>query len=208
MNTDDKNSIVNRYRERLQTHGANIQALASGTEERRAIRFGVLAGIGELDGTSVLDIGCGLADFYAYLCERGLKVRYTGYDITPEFIELASKRFPEAHFEVRDVQTEGIPEKFDYVVSSQTFNNRFLRDDNLLVMQDVLRLASAASQRGVAFDMITDHVDFREERLFYYSPEQMFRFAKTLTKRVLLRHDYPLYEFALYLYPDFVGWKK
>ncbi len=208
MNPADKNVIVNRYRERLATHGAGPQALATGNAERRAIRFGVLAGIGDLAGCSVLDIGCGLGDFYAYLREQGVNVNYTGYDITPEFVAEAAGRYPEASFELRDVQTDGIPQKFDYVVSSQTFNNRLAHDDNRVVMQEVIRLAHDAARRGVAFDMVTDQVDFREDRLFYYSPEEMFRFAKTLTKRVQLRHDYPLYEFALYLYPDFSGWKK
>jgi SAM-dependent methyltransferase len=208
MNVADKNVIVNRYRERLEAHGAGPQALATGNAERRAIRFGVLADLGDLKGCTILDIGCGLADFYAYLREQGVNVHYTGYDITPEFVAESARRYPEATFEVRDVQTDGIPREFDYVVSSQTFNNRLAHDDNRLVMQEVLRLAYRAALRGVAFDMITDHVDFREDRLFYYSPEEMFRFAKSLTKRVQLRHDYPLYEFALYLYPDFSGWNK
>ena len=208
MNDADKVEIVERYRARLQTHGAGIQALASGTLDRRAIRFGVLSEIGDLEGCSVLDIGCGLGDFYAYLQERDIDVRYTGYDITPEFVELAAQRHPSARFQIRDVQAEGIPEKFDYVVSSQTFNNRLKNEDNMAVMKDVLRLAYSASTKGVAFDMLTDHVDFKEDRLFYYSPEEIFRYAKTLTKRVSLRHDYPLFEFTVYLLPSFSGWKK
>ncbi len=208
MNENDKLSITSRYRERLKQHGPGIQALASGTTERRAIRFGVLSSIGDLQGASVLDLGCGLADFYAYLKECGIEVRYTGYDITPEFIGLAKERYPEAHFEVRDIQAEGIPERFDYIISSQTFNNRFTHEDNLRLMQDVLRLCYEASDKGVAIDMLTSYVDFREEHLFYYTPEDIFRHAKSLTKRVTLRHDYPLYEFAILLYKDFTGWKK
>jgi SAM-dependent methyltransferase len=207
MNEADKAEITRRYRDRLQQHGASSQALATGTPERQATRFGVLAGIGDLDGASVLDLGCGFADFYAYLLDRGIRPRYTGYDICPEFIEHARQRFPEARFEVRDVQVDGIPERFDYVISSQTFNNRLAHEDNMKVMQDVLRLSYGASQKGVAIDMMTAHVDFREDRLFYYSPEEIFRFSKTLTKRVLLRHDYPLFEFTVYLYKDFAGWK-
>ena len=168
----------------------------------------MLAGVGDLNGARVLDLGCGLGDFYQFLIQRGIRPHYTGYDITPEFIEHAQARFPEAHFEVRDVQTEGIPEKFDYVVSSQTFNNRLAHEDNMKVMQDVLRIGYQASDKGMAIDMFTSYVDFREERLFYYSPEEIFRFSKTLTKRVLLRHDYPLFEFTVYLYRDFAGWKK
>ena len=101
-----------------------------------------------------------------------------------------------------------IPEIFDYVVSSQTFNNRLAHEDNQTLMQDILRIGYEASEKGVAIDMFTSYVDFREDRLFYYSPEEIFRFSKTLTKRVLLRHDYPLFEFTVYLYRDFAGWKK
>lgn len=208
MNEADKAEITTRYRERLKQHGAGSAALATGTPERQAIRFGVLAGIGDLDGARVLDVGCGFGDFYEFLIARGIRPRYTGYDITPEFVEHARMRFPEARFEVRDVQSDGIPEKFDYVVSSQTFNNRLAHEDNLHVMQDVLRISYAACEKGVSIDMMTAYVDFREDRLFYYSPEEIFRFSKTLTKRVLLRHDYPLFEFTVYLYRDFAGWKK
>lgn len=208
MNDADKAEIASRYRARLEQHGANSAALATGTPERQEIRFGVLAGVGDLDGARVLDLGCGLGDFYQFLLQRGIRPQYTGYDITPEFVGHAKARFPEAHFEVRDVQTEGIPEKFDYVVSSQTFNNRLAHEDNMKVMQDVLRIGYEASEKGMAIDMFTSYVDFREDRLFYYSPEEVFRFCKTLTKRVLLRHDYPLFEFTVYLYRDFSGWKK
>jgi len=208
MNKDDKTNITRRYVDRLKQHGPGIQALASGTTERRATRFGVLSSIGDLHGASVLDLGCGLADFNAYLKERGIDVCYTGYDIIPEFIRLATDRYPDAHFELRDIQADGIPERFDYIVSSQTFNNRLVHEDNVQLMQDVMRLCYDACNKGVAIDMVTSYVDFRENHLFYYSPEDIFRYAKSLTKRVLLRHDYPQYEFAILLYKDFTGWKN
>lgn len=202
MNDDDKAIIANRYRERLKQYGPDIRALASGTVERRAIRFGVLHSVGDLEGKSILDLGCGLGDFYASLLDQEIEVNYTGYDITEEFIELAGKRFPQAQFEVRDIQAQGIACKFDYIVSSQTFNNRLAHEDNTVVMQDVLRICYSACNFGVAVDMLTSYVDYREQHLFYYQPEEMFRYAKSLTKRVTLRHDYRAYEFALYLYKD------
>ena len=57
MNEADKAEITNRYRERLKQHGAGSQALATGTPERQETRFGVLAGVGDLEGASVLDVG-------------------------------------------------------------------------------------------------------------------------------------------------------
>jgi len=208
MNKDDKVEIAARYRERLIQYGSGIQALASGTIERRIIRFDVLKSIGDMNGKSVLDVGCGLADFYAHLREQGVQANYTGYDITPEFVKLASERYSDAHFEVRDIQTEGIPRQFDYIISSQTFNNRLAHENNLQLMFDVLRICYNACTLGVAVDMMTSYVDFREDRLFYYQPEEIFSYAKSLTKRVTLRHDYPAFEFAVHLYKDFAGWKK
>ena len=39
MNYSDKEEIRSRYRARFKKYGAGIKALASGTEERRTIRF-------------------------------------------------------------------------------------------------------------------------------------------------------------------------
>lgn len=208
MNDDDKNIIINRYRDRLEAHGPGIKALSSGTTERRDIRFDVLNSAGDMRGKRVLDIGCGMADFHAWLDDRGIQIDYTGYDITPELIEIAASRFPNARFEIRDIQKQGIQEEFDYVVSSQTFNNVLNFQNNYEIMRDILRICYEASRTAVIVDMMTSYVDFREPHLFYYNPELIFRYAKSLTKRVLLRHDYPAYEFAIILYKDFEGWAK
>jgi len=198
------------YRKRLEEHGAGIKALSSGTEERRAIRFGVLSGVGVESGSSVLDVGCGFTDYYAYLAEKGVRVDYTGVDIVPELIAQAKAAHPALALEVRDLQKNPFPERsFDFVVSSQTFNLRFGDDDsNKELVEDMMRRMFSCARKGMAIDFVTDFVDFKEDYLRYHSPEKMFRFAKSLSKRVVLRHDYPLYEFCLYLFPDFAGWGK
>lgn len=207
MKDEDKITIVSRYQKRLSEYGPGIQALASGSTERRDTRFNVLSSIGDLHGCRLLDLGCGLGDFYAWLQKNGIVVDYTGYDITPELVDFAAERFPEADFEVRDIQTEGIQESFDFIVSSQTFNNRLSHDDNFDVMKEVLQICYDACDKAVAIDMMTTYVDFQEKHLHYYQPEAVFSYAKTLTKRVSLRHDYPAFEFVIILYKDFSGRK-
>lgn len=210
MNPDDyKKATVAWYQQRLVEHGQGIKALSSGTEERRAIRFGVLTGVGIAPGCSVLDVGCGFADYYAYLREQGCDVSYTGVDIVPEFIAQAKTSHPALDLQLRDLQEDPVaPASYDYVVSSQTFNLRFGEPSNLPLVTGMLKRMFAAARKGVAIDFVTDYVDFREDYLVYHNPEAMFRLAKTLTKRVVLRHDYPLYEFCLYLYPDFQAWGR
>ncbi|NBO71410.1 hypothetical protein EBV26_13165, partial [bacterium] len=65
MNNSDKNTIIDRYRQRLDKFGPSIESLASGTIERRNIRFDILSKAGDMNGAKVLDIGSGLGDFYA-----------------------------------------------------------------------------------------------------------------------------------------------
>lgn len=208
MDADDyKRSTVDWYRRRLDQYGPGIQALSSGTESRRALRFDVLTGVGIAPGCSVLDVGCGFADYFAFLRDAGIAVEYTGVDLVSELVERAKADHPGLEVSVRDLQRQPFPDaSFDYVVCSQTFNLRFGDEDNTELVQDMLRRMFASARRGVAIDFVTDWVDFREDYLVYRNPEAMFRFAKSLTRRVVLRHDYPLFEFCLYLYPDFAAW--
>jgi hypothetical protein len=57
-------------------------------------------------------------------------------------------------------------------------------------------------RQGVAVDFLSSYVDFQKEKAYHAQPEKVFSFAKTLTRRAALRHDYMAYEFTLYLYKD------
>ena len=208
MNNEDKEEIIKRYRDRLSVFGQSIEALASGTKERREERFNVLGSIGNLEGKKILDLGCGFADFYEWAQKHNDNVVYTGYDISPDLIKVCQERFPNCHFEVRDIQDTGVEEQFDYIICSQAFNNRLSDSSNLQTIKDIISICFSACREGFAIDMLTSYVDYEEDHLYYYCPEELFSFAKSLTKRVTLRHDYPAFEFALFLYKDFNGWRK
>ena len=208
MNQVDKELIVKRYRQRLAESGNDIQTLASGNRERQQIRFKILSEVGDLNDHSVLDLGCGFGDFYQHIKERGIRVEYTGYDICPDFVSICKTRFRDARFEVKDIQTDRINQNFDYIISSQTFNNKLVHEDNKAVMTDIIHKAYELANIGVAIDMLSTYVDFEEEHLYYYNPEEIFRFCKSVSKRVSLRNDYPLFEFTIYLYQDFQGWRS
>lgn len=208
-NTAYERQVIEWYRDRLRTHDTNVAVLSSGTEARRAVRFGVLAGVGIASGTRVLDVGCGFADFGAHLESKGIAVDYTGVDIVPEFVEKARERLPGARIEVRDILDQPFaPGSFDFVVCSQVLNLKFPGHDQVGFAKKMLSEMYRVARQGVACDFVTKYVDFQEPYLNYYSPEDMFAFAKTLTRRATLRHDYPLFEFCLYLFPDFQGWRE
>ncbi len=207
MKQRDKAEIIARYTERFHRFGGTVEALGSGTDEHQAIRYRVLSEIGDLGGRQVLDVGCGLGGFYEYCRHMQQPMTYTGVDIVPVFIEEAARRHPGAEFRLLDILDAPGDLEVDYVVSSQAFNNRLQSTDNWELVKDVLAKCFRIARKGVAFDMMSSYVDFREDRLYYFDPKKVFDFCKSLSKRVMLRHDYPLFEFCVYLYPDFTGWR-
>jgi SAM-dependent methyltransferase len=205
MDPRDLDRIVARYTARLEQFGDDIRTLAAGTEDRRRIRFDVLTAVGIRSGCSIVDAGCGFGDYFDYLRERNLAVEYLGIDINPRLVAIARAKYPQARFEVGDIQTHALPTS-DFVVSSNAFNLPLQSHDNYEFVATVLETAYRHARHGVAVDFLSSYVDYRSVEGFHYSPERVFALAKAITKRVCLRHDYPLFEFCLYLYPDFEGW--
>lgn len=197
---DDRKKIVARYSARFDEYGVDIRTLNAGKGNKLQIQHTVHSSIGDLDGKTILDIGCGLASYYEFLRARGLKVNYIGYDIVEPFIKVNRERFPEAHFELRDISRDGIAHRADYAVMCQVFNNKYASVSNDEVVKKALAQAFAAVSEGVSVDLRTDYVNYREDDMHYFSPEEMFRFGKTLTPFVKLRHDYLPYDFTLMLY--------
>ena len=202
LDPDDVSQVVRRYQQRIAAYGATFASLNSGTEAKQAIRHSVHTSALRGDNPAILEIGCGLGDFYKYLLEHKCNCYYHGYDIVPEYIEECRRAFPNAKFTLRNVFTDGIEGTFNTVVMSQVLNNRYQKSDNMQVMQRALELAFEHTTVSVSVDMISTYVDFRNPDLFYYSPEEIFRVAKAISPRVLLRHDYRAFEFCIQLFHE------
>ena len=209
MNSNDKKRIIERYNKRLQDHGFSIDSLASGNEERRNERFKILAEIGIQSGDTILDLGCGFGDLQKYLLKNDIKVKYIGIDINEEIIKIAKKENSVLDVRVLDILNENFNEPVDYIVSTSSFNNKLNEESNYDFVDKLLKKCYSIAKKGVAIDFLSSYVDYRvDDDVFYYEPEQLFSRAKKITKRVCIRHDYKLFEFCLYMYPDFEGWKK
>ncbi|MFC1963390.1 class I SAM-dependent methyltransferase [Chloroflexota bacterium] len=200
MKPDEKGETIRRYEERLLKYGVSTKTIGWRDKEQQYRRFDILSEIGNLNSCSILDIGCSFGDFYEFLKLRGLNVKYTGYDISSKLLEVAKKRYPEATFEVSDILEQSTKKIFDYVVSSGVFNARL--SDNEEFLKAMITRCFELCISGVAINMTSNYVDYHDEGLYYYSPEKVFTFCKTLTKRITLRHDYMPYEFTVYLYKD------
>lgn len=193
--------IIQYYSGLLKKHGDDAKALDWGSRASQEVRFSVLTQIGNLNGFSVLDVGCGLADLYAFMEHRGINIDYMGCDITPQMIERARKRFPELRLEVLDILAEPEPtERFDFVLASGIF---YLRWENpLAYLEAMVSRMFKLCRRGMAFNTLSTEAPQREPAEFHAEPIQVLEACMGITRNVVLRHDYLPNDFTVYLYRD------
>jgi len=189
--------IADFFRMQVRLYGNDWRALGWQSRETQLRRFEVLADIGSLAQTHVLDVGCGLGDLYGYLCAKEIWVTYTGYDLVSEMVERARRRYPEARFVVRDVLQGLSDERFDYILCSGAFNLDF--GNNLEAIQRVLREMYDACTRGVAINFLSTTDPWRDPIFYHYDPQAMQAFCQTFCPHVRVRQDYLVNDFTLYL---------
>jgi len=197
MKKEMADSIITHYLELYKKFGENPKALGW-LKGNQSIRFQIISQIGKMDNSSLLDVGCGFGDLFGFLKYRKIKVRYNGVDINSEFLKIAKKRYPNVKFELRDIHKKKFLRKFDWVVATGITNYA----TNYQHLKDILKEMFRICKKGVVMDFISNYVDYKDKDIFYTSPEKILKFAKSLTRRVTIRHDYMPFEFCLYLYKN------
>ena len=197
----DNKKIVEFYSGLIKQYGFDTRSLDWGSRESQESRFEILCGIADLRSKGVLDLGCGLANLREYLGERNILVQYTGYDLTPEMIVNARQRFPEDHFKVCNILEGPEPEPaFDYVLSSGIFYLR--KTEPMKFMEKIVRRMFALCRMGVAFNTLSLRADWMRSDEFYADPVEVLNLCQSVTRRVILRHDYLPNDFTVYLYRE------
>jgi SAM-dependent methyltransferase len=200
MNENERKEAIIRYSERLKKFGPISQALGWKDETQQKLRFQIFAECIQIDDdTSILDVGCGFGDFYDYLKLDGIDFIYEGCDISPEIIGIAKELRRNIRFQICDLRDGAyLNQSFDYVCISGIFNFKISNNEKFL--QETLVAAYSICKKGVIVNMTTDKVDFKDPLLHYYNPGKVVDFCSSLTRRMIIRHDYPLFEFTLGLY--------
>jgi len=189
-------AIIKHYNDLYKIYGQKPGALGW-LKGRQNIRFRVMSEIGKMQNSKILDVGCGFGDLSLFLKSK-YRIKYLGIDINPKFIEIAKQRNLKTRFQVRDIEKRKFNEKFDWVFAIGTTNKAGSYEYIENLLSEMLRLA----KKGVAMDFMSTYVDFKNSGAFYVSPEKMFKIAKNLSRRVVIRHDYLPFEFCVYIYKN------
>lgn len=190
---------VKRYNERLEKYGYGSKSLGWDSKENQMVRFNAALSLVDTTDKIVLDIGCGFGDLLDAIYLVGQKPKlYIGVDINRGIVNIARKRHPEAKFLIKNILLESklnqLKSDIVFINGVLNFNLKRYGINNYDYAENFIRKAWSLCKDALLVDMLSLDRDSDypvEDFVFYYSPETMFSFAKSLTTNIVLKHDYP-----------------
>lgn len=205
----DYHSIVRHYEDCLAQFGDSHRGVDWPNAADAARRYQVMLDVvrPSSTGKTLLDFGCGASHLYQYMLERDAPdLQYSGLDVSAAFCELSQQKYPQNDYFCIDVLTE--PDRlgeFDYVVMNGVFTEkRELTFDAMFdYMRRVVALVFSKTRCGMAFNVMSKQVDWERDDLFHMPIGDLTDFiAKTLSRHYVVRNDYGLYEYTVYVYKE------
>lgn len=182
----------------VQTYGHDPKACDYGRAESQTVKFRVLADVAPLSNKSVLDVGCGFADFSSYLNERYRNVAYSGIDLSQKMIHEARQCLPEVDVRVGNVLDIAGDNMVDVVTANGIFY--LLEEQAPTLMQTLVHRMFALCRVALAFNSLSSWAADQEPDEFYADPLQTLSWCRALSPFIVLRHDYHARDFTVYIY--------
>lgn len=200
-------SIVKHYEECLEKYGDSHKGVDWPNEEDAQVRYSVMLDVikNKNEKASLLDFGCGMAHLYEYIVRNNLAfIDYSGLDISDKYYNMCLQKFPKVKFYLSDIleNSHQLP-SFDYVILNGVFTEKVALsfEEMFDYFQQIIKVAYKKSYTGMAFNVMSSNVEWEREDLFYLPLDTLSGFlTKEVTRSFVIRSDYGLYEYTVYLY--------
>lgn len=199
MNLIEKATLLDYHRHRIeQTGSGSTQSLGWRGDESQRKRFEVLARIGNLNGCSVLDIGCGHGDLKGFLDKIYSNYTYIGIEHMQEFIDIAKQRYANlenTYFFQVDFSSAQFP-AVDYVIASGALSYRCSAPH---YYTDMIQKMHAVAGKGMAFNMLVAGKFPEHPLLIGHDPVAIASFCQQLSPKVTLMDGYLDDDFTVFV---------
>ena len=187
------------YASKVSQYGYDHRGLGFRNRSSQEKRFEALMTLGDFEGQSVLDVGCGFGDFLTFLEQRGVSPVYSGIDVCEPMVERCRECFPLhcENFHRADVLDYQPAHTYDYVVASGLFGLDSPGARERIV--PTLERMFSWCRKGVAVNFLSTRYDNPMEGRVYIDPAKALEAALALTPAVRLDHDYLPNDFTLHL---------
>ena len=204
MSLNEKAKVIQRYTKRYDEYGYSPKTLGW-DKGKQDLRYSILLEEFKLDNKSILDIGCGFGDANKILKQITPKYNYTGIDIVEELLLEAQINYKDEaniSFFHGDFLEKEFTQEYDILLASGIFNFRLEEQDNYEFIESCMEKAFELAKDGIAFDFLSDKVDFKSELTFHSSPSTILDMAYRLSKNVILKSNYMPFEFSIIIFKD------
>ena len=200
----EQSTVIDRYTQRFSEHGYSPKTLGW-DKGKQDIRFAILTSQYDFQKRKVLDIGCGFGDLNRTLqayCDK--EYNYHGVDLVPVLIAKAKELYKGSYirFTCADFLEDDFTGTYDYAVASGMFNFKLRDMDNYDFIEAAIGKALHLCRDGLAFDFLSDKVDYKYSHTFHSSPERILALAYKFSRNVVLRNDYMPFEFSIFIHKD------
>lgn len=202
-------NIAKHYEACLKTYGDNHKGVDWPKLKDVRTRYQIMLGLIKEKNTPVtlLDFGCGAGHLFEYIQNNTnilTSIAYTGVDISDKFITLCKQKYPDNSFYCMDIlENNKHLEVFDYAILNGVFTEKrdLSFDEMWIFFKEVLITIFNKIEKGVAFNVMSKAVDWERDDLFHLPTDMLIEFlTKNLSRNFVLRNDYGLYEYTVYLY--------
>lgn len=155
---------------------------------------------------TVLDYGCGLSHFYEYLLKNNIDyIDYSGLEISDKFYNESKIKFPKNRYLLGDILSENftLDTKFEYIIMNGVFTEKMdlIYEDMFSYFEKMIKEVFQYCAKGMAFNVMSKQVEWEKDFLFHVPLDDMADFlTKNITRDFIIRNDYQLYEYTVYLY--------
>jgi len=202
-------NIVKHYESCVEKHGDTFKGADWPNKDDAIIRYQVMLDvIKENEKVKLLDFGCGTGKLFEHILtnkEVYSHVDYSGLDISKKIMEKAKSKFPDTNFYCFDfLETDlNTIETFDYILLIGVFTEKIdlTFDEMWLYFKTLITKVFNKTNKGIAFNVMSKSVDWEREDLFHLSTDLLIDFiTKKISRNFIIRNDYGLYEYTVYLY--------
>lgn len=201
--------LAESYVELYKKYGVNHKSLKWSGRGAAHQRFRHLLGELNLDGKSILDVGCGFGDVVPFV-EKNIRLnrrlarnidtstegayKYTGVDVVTEFVAEAKKLHPEHEFIQMNYFESPLERVFDVVLCSGALNSD-MGGRNYEFRRDAIKTMFNRCRLVLAFNMASNLAN----------PLKILEYCLSLTPRVIFMQHYHRQDFTVLMFKKTKG---
>lgn len=202
MDLLEKATVMHYHRHRIDhCLPGSVEALGWRGERSQQARYEMLIKVGDLNGCTLLDVGCGHGDLKAFLDRHFADFDYIGIDQMPEFITEAKARYgncPSTTFYQTDFSAAELLQ-VDYVFASGALGYRC---KNASFYADMISKLYASASVALAFNMLDKKTFPSHDLLTGHDRDDVIAFCRSLSPRVEWLDGYLQDDFTVFMHRD------